>query len=464
MFENKVYQKKKAHFKGALTLNTRSIIDSLSLIHKYENRYQKDYKELISLEELSNLLHFLEAIIMGNKIYYDGTVPKKITDQIIDLIEYTDTELRINHTKPNTISPININSSKLLIKRCKEAMEQSSEMILNTNFKKVVDQKLENPIKKTDDVENFFHYIDKNYQNKKERKDFALEIACSKNFQGSKCILGLLTSEKTSKDVLTSVQTWANKLTNSISRKYFMAALINRFRVNYINALSSTVKSSYLADTRIESIQNYQVLLLWKYICKRIAYKKNHNKIPKELKSQIHKLPIGYAFILNSKSSNPIDLLSEAIEKRDSLSIKYDSKQASNRYIHELSEDELWALQENLFKEHYNKLVIKKSPFKSRFNDALQFTLPVILGEASKFAVNLVAAYLKIETSEFMTGIIGGTTQSVSQKFDIKKGAKAYVTNIHNWKNEYIDAIDSNDLTTDLINRIENIFNKKLKI
>lgn len=459
---------KKVHFKGGLSLNTRSLIDSLAIIHDYENRASENYNENLKLEELSNLIHLLESIIMGNRLYYDGTVPTFISDQIKTTSMEINKEIGASNKNQLQIDGITISSPTKLIKKCKEAMEQSSELILNENFSKLIKTKSESPIKNPDKVKTFFSYLESYNPSLIERDQLVNNIAASKSFQGSKCIIGLLTSRNTSKNLLHHVCEVVKKHTDSSARSYIMAALINRFRINYINSLSSDKQSAYLADSRIESIQNYQVLLLTKYLTKKVAQssKISYKNLPESLSSSFQKLPIGYAFILNSEAKNPYDLIIEAIEKRSQMSLRYESSQTKFRYLHELNEEDLGHLEEKIFRKYYDQFLNEKKPFESVLSKFRHNIIPPVLGQATKGGLRALASLIPGMEQDPVVGhvadITGEIAQEISSKISPTANAQAYVTNINYWKNQYIDTIASKNLNQKLDARIYEIFNKNL--
>ena len=247
-----------------------------------------------------------------------------------------------------------------------------------------------------------------------------------------------------------------------------MAALINRFRINYINSLSSDKQSAYLADSRIESIQNYQVLLLTKYLTRKVAQssKISYKNLPESLSSSFQKLPIGYAFILNSKSKNPYDLLIEAIEKRNQLSIRYETSQTKFRYLHQLNEEDLGHLEENLFRKYYDQFINERRPFESILSRFRHTIIPPVLGQATKGGLRALASFMPGMEQDPVVGYVadvtGEMTQEISSKISPTAKAQAYVTNINYWKNQYIDTIASKNLNQKLDTRIYEIFNKNL--
>jgi hypothetical protein len=310
----------KIRFDGSCCLNLRSITGALDLLSATPAR-----SEPITSAELTSVLWFVEMCVMSRALYFDGTVPQsdiaKAIDQIGEMAKLYDVEeLKIDPIRIQAAADILLNATAAV----REAAFIMAELKLAHNLDQSVKPAEHEVFQGALYAAEGLHESD--------RTPRALELL-AKNFRGSKCVAALVA---------------AGPSTLALARKAYethpndgplvTSALINRFRLNYLNQLASWRKGTYAPDPGFEPVSDQHRKLFYQYLVAQVANDipaGKQNILAENMLQRTPLPPIGlFALMLTPKQGKPIDILLTALNY-----FKYDN--ALQKYMWGITEEGL---------------------------------------------------------------------------------------------------------------------------
>ncbi|MEZ4652359.1 MAG: hypothetical protein R3E12_01800 [Candidatus Eisenbacteria bacterium] len=426
----------------------------------------------MTTDELTNVLSFLEAAVMSDRIYYDGTVPRNDLDRVQHQLARLKREFETTKWK---IEPMLAPSESRLYDLCRRSAEQASEMIRTLDLDEVIAGRTDRPV--SGNIDDFVSYITKDYGSDRLRTDAAMEIvekvmADKKTFRGSKCVAGILASELDGFDLLGRVRSVMENATED-ERRQLIGALINRFRINYLNEESSLddYEAAFLADPGIESLCSQQVTLLINYLFRKIA-EQNRDFPNSEIRSfftgQHRKLPIGLSILLKAKpGKGPRGLVEAATQLHHRIfTTMAASKTPQQRLIHQFEEDQFRQLEEDLLGDHFADLL----EGRKKTNPLLRFVntrIPAILGATAAAALGNV-----IQDLQTLAIAVGGSAalQEALTAAGLRLNTptdryNVYVDHFQNLKRFFDDAVLLDVTRTKTISgQVEAVFGRSLQL
>ncbi|WP_046759254.1 hypothetical protein [Kordia jejudonensis] len=459
----------KIKYTGPVSMNARTINSSIYTINGRDVKGESLKSSPLKFDELISVLNFIESNLMSNKIYFDGTIPNNTKE----LVQQNITS--ISHLGINKIKPIEATDKKNLEDMCRGAAEQSSELIKEIDLESLIVNKTDRAVK---NFEKFEKDILNSARDLKARKEISEKIIeevfhTGKSYTGSKCVAGIILAKIEGKALVDIVSDYFKLCRSDEQKSYLVGALINRFRTNYINKLSSQdrYEAAYQIDPSLESLQSQQTFLLWKYIFKRIETKYNHkniNVIQNLFSGKYSTFPIGFAAILHPKSNNIESLLENAFRLYDDHFVKLLANNTDdNRYLHKFEDNkEFEEFQNEIFSNYETKYLNLSTPkFKSNI---ILNKIPEIIGLSSAVAFN---SFIK-DHNDLLLQIASGVGIPVIMTEITKKAIalvspnnkyNVFVNNIEKLSSFYAEAFDSsNDISKKLGSQIEKIFDRKL--
>lgn len=453
-------------YTGPVSMNARTINNSIYSIKGQGANGESLKGKPLHLGELMNVLNFLESNIMSNKIHFDGTVPKLLREQVLTNVA------DIKKLNINSILPIEASSRKNLKDMCRGAAEQSSELFKSIDVNSLIANKTDFPVK---NFQNFERDILNSSKNKKDGDEICKEIidkvfSSEKSYTGSKCVVGIILANIEGKELLDIIAEYFKLCKNDEQKSYLVGALINRFRTNYINKLSSQddYEAAYQIDSSLEGLQSQQTFLLWSYILRRIerSYNSQQTAVIQKLFSNEHNtFPIGFAAILHPASNSVESLFENAMQLHDDHFVKLLAKNTEQqRYIHQFDTEEFKNFQDELL----SKTFLKLGSSSSRVCDIVINHLPEIIGISSGLALG---SFIQDHNSLF-ANLSSQITSSILIREITAKGLQmilpnrkynVFVNNMEKFSTFYKNAFEANDdVSKRLASQIEKIFNRKL--
>jgi len=453
-------------YTGPVSLNARTLLEISQTLHGKKQTGETLKGAPMRLNEFFNLLNFIETSVMSNKIFYDGTLPKheleNLATHVYHLERYSETKIR----------PIQAKNNAELLEFCKSAAEQSSELFKDINVSSLYKNGLDKPVR---NIDAFKNAIFRKYNNHAERNDEAQRIISDimterETFNGSKCVAGILSASLEDSDLLGVVSDKFSSCENDINQQeYLVGSLINRFRINYINKISSQdeYEAAYLIDPSIESIQSQQVLLLWKYILRRIERKYDneaYQKVQNLFKGKYSTFPLGLAALLNFESKTPHSLFSNTLKLKDKLFLNILAKNTpQERYIHQFDQREFALYQDEILGQTFYKLQNKKFKFCEFINNRIPEVIGTSTGIALAAFVEDINPYIEM-TAGLASAVVLPELLSKGLEFILPNNKyNVFLNNMVKLEEFYRQSIEANeDLEHRLVQQIETIFGRKL--
>jgi len=290
----------KIRYDGSACLNVRSVASACKLL-----RGAGHSDEPLNWDELSNALWFVETCVTSKNLFFDGTVPKETAQRASEAVG----QLKQTHQLHEfDVMPIFFESPQDTLAAARDALAESRLLI--DHFQ--IDPSADEPLPQAEHDRFLSEMAKVRTLPEAEREAIALEWV-SDAFRGSKCLAALVANGEN-----------ALAAAHRIYEQYgdqgplVTAALINRFRLNYVNQLASKKRSAYVPDPSFESITREHVRLFKDYLLDRIVKKLDpgpnaQNILIENMKSETPLPPIGlYALMVTRPKQGPGAILETA--------------------------------------------------------------------------------------------------------------------------------------------------------
>jgi hypothetical protein len=449
-------KKAKVRFDGSCCLNLRSITGALELLEGTSGN-----KTSISTAELTSVLWFVEMCVMSSALYFDGTVPKE------DLAAATDKtgELATRYQlKELEIEPIRILNGADILHNAKLAVLESSFLLADVQLDPNVDQAV-----KPAEHETFRKALQSaDGLDEDSRESLALELI-DKNFRGGKCVAAMVAAGP---DALTLAQT-AYDAHPAVEGPRVTGALINRFRLNYLNQLASWRSGAYAADPGFEALSDQHRRLFHQYLLGKVVNEIDTGKaniLVENMKQSTPLPPIGlFALMVTREKKKPIAILLTALNY-----FKYDT--ALQKMMWRTTEEGIRLPQRDPDLKAYNALVTEQ--FKQRYNQLdekaegivevgssgskfRKFVIPTVLDAAASFiplpGVGALGAVFKV-----LGNIAIGTSTNALAELLTAGGGNSYITQYLRLQRDFKKTEELAQPISAIAGRVEEVFGRSL--
>jgi hypothetical protein len=258
--------------------------------------------------ELASLLWFVETCVTSNRLYFDGTLPSEEVEEAQNTI---DRFLHQRSLSTIRIGPIAFKKDSDILRHATAAVVESSLIIQDLSLERSVDREVD-----AKDHEMFFRFVQEDASlGERARADRALDLV-ERRFRGSKCLAGLMSAGA---PIMAEVRGLYRRYGNRAS--LVTGALINRFRLNYLNQLASHKRGAYVPNPNFEVITKQHVRLFKDFLLRKLAEEGAQGGTGPGLFGEVLREdrplpPIGlYALMLTREKGKPIALLVTALEK-----------------------------------------------------------------------------------------------------------------------------------------------------
>lgn len=444
-------------YTGPVTLNNRSIQTGLKFL---KGEYAGQPIEKSALKDLFN---FLESYILSNQILFDGTVPPDQVQKTVDDSAVLYKKGWLWKKNKYEIKPIEIKTPEKILKLSTDTICEASQLLLN--IPKKFDSKNSDSLPESDadafcDV--FKKAKDLDYG---KRKEFATEIIHENKFIGSKCAAGILSSNLEGGKFYKEISSLVLSTKDHKSHKAILSSeLVNRFRANFVNAMSASYGSAYLAHPSVEGLKTQQTMLLWRYLGKKLqsgGTASIQGELQKQVVSEMDSFPYAFALIMHPEVDSIESLLEKADDLRDAnfnqLSLSEDG--VNKRYIHEMNQSDFERLEDKLFSKTFMKIRSYDSPYKDFLYKSKSFQIPALIGASTALSSVMFEDTLEAAAFELslMAGIKGASLGI--QKYQQKRKLNIYRDHFNKWKFLTNEAVKTNCMGISLESRLQEIFN-----
>lgn len=453
-------------YTGSVSLNARTLTGVSQTLAGVDANGTPLQGRPMTMSELMQLLNYLEICVMSDRLYFDGTLPKHELELLAVQINALEKFSNVD------IVPIVASDSRQLIGFCQNAAEQASELIREIDPSTLISNTTDRPVKQ---ISGFREAVLRDYPDKNARLEAAQQITFDllsgrDSFNGGKCVVGLLTAELEQGDLLDIVAQKFRACSDDTEQSYLVGALINRFRINYVNKLSSqdAYEAAYLIDPSIESIQSQQIFLLWKYILKRIERKHmtvaHYEQIQHLFKGRYTTFPLGLAALLNRNSTDPFELLSKTLALKNRMFNEVSSKHTPQmRFIHQFDEKAFGDFQDDVLGDAFEKVLKKRSKWCEFVNNRI----PEVIGMAASKALSDLIGDMHFAmdfTAEYSTTVLLRDTLTKGLEMILpNRRYNVFLNNMQKLETFYKETLASHgDVERLLSKQVERIFNRPL--
>jgi hypothetical protein len=287
-------------YDGSVCLNVRSVSAACRSLGA-----SVPSAEPMGWAELGNVLWFVETCATSRRLYFDGTVPR---DTVQGAVEQVGLLKRGCDVPRFDVEPIRFAAPEKALAAARAAAAESRLLIERLAIDPAVDAPLPAP-----EHERFVRELRAAPAlRERERAERTLEWVTDA-FRGSKCLAAIVASgDGMIRAVLDAYERYGDR------DPAVTAALINRFRLNYVNELAAGRRSAYVPDPAFEVITRQHVRLFKDYLLERLVNNLQGadaapNLLVENLRAQTPLPPIGlYALMATRAAGRPGAVLETA--------------------------------------------------------------------------------------------------------------------------------------------------------
>lgn len=275
-------------YNGSACLNLRSVTAACNLLESEPRN-----GGTLTRSDLASVLWFVETCVTSNGVFFDGTVPGSIADGATDAVFRLKAKYDLEQFKVTAITF----KPKEILGTAAQALAVSRLLLDHFTISPDADMPL-----KLEDHDKFLSNLKLACSvSEQDRQNLAVQWV-SDTFHGSKCLAAMIAN--------------GDEVLNSALRLYAQygdrgpqvsAALINRFRLNYINAIAAKKHGAYIPDPSFESITKEHVRLFKDYLLTRVVQKlppSETNVLAENMKSETPLPPLGLYALMATKAAN----------------------------------------------------------------------------------------------------------------------------------------------------------------
>jgi hypothetical protein len=407
----------KIRYDGTACLNVRSITDALDVLSA-----PASYGKPLPRSDLFTVLWFVDTAVMSPGMYFDGTVPRDTINKANDAVG----RFQQRHELWDfSVTPIIPGAPEEILEHAGTAACQCLPLLREFELVGQADKAVQPEEAKaflaalTDDVA----------ESRLETR--ALELVADA-FRGSKLIAGLL---KAGPDALAAAREAFRRYPDQT--EIVVGGLINRFRLNYLNQLASSVRGAYQPDLQFEPMSKQHVRLFKDYVVPMLVKRSPEFDVPNLLAENLRQdvpLPsIGlYSLMITKETGRPVAILETALNRfakfrslRRRLSDP--TEQALNSRNRGALDESLGQIDE-LFKSEFRQMELEAQGIKklSGPRKAATYIIPAVLSAVAgtvSGAVGAAAVVYKV----LVSAAAGATAKSLGDRF-LNLGVNSYIS------------------------------------
>lgn len=364
----------KVRYDGSACLNVRSVMTASALLSSKDRSGQP-----LRWSDLASVLWFVETCVTSRKLFFDGTVPRETVDRALEAVG----RLKQGYDlKLFEVSAILFEDPRDTLAAARDALVESRLLLEQLTIDPGVDSPLDQS-----EHENFVQQLDlARSLPESKRADLALTWV-SDAFRGSKCLAGMMAAGR---GALEHAQGLYER--HGDQGPLLTSALINRFRLNYVNQLASQRRSAYVPDPGFELLTKQHVRLFKDYVLERLVKNlktgpEDPNILIENMRAETPLPPIGlYALMATKAVNRPAGILETAyneFRKDDGLMKVIWRNTKGGIGLRKESQDDGYASEiEQYFYDHYKTLEKEAEGIKvltSRTRTARTYLIPAVL-------------------------------------------------------------------------------------
>jgi hypothetical protein len=368
----------KIRYDGSACLNVRSVSAACRSLGD-----SMPAGEPLGWDELSNVLWFVETCVTSRRLYFDGTVPRETVQGAVEQVGLLKRRCEVPQFD---VEPIRFSAPEKTLAAARAAAAESRLLIERLAIDPVVDVPLPGP-----EHERFLRELRAaRALRERERGERTLEWV-SDAFRGSKCLAAIVANgEGMIRAALDAYERHGDR------QPAVTAALINRFRLNYVNELAAGRRSAYVPDPAFEVITREHVRLFKDYLLDRLV--KNleagdaaPNLLVENLRAETPLPPIGlYALMATHAAGRPGAILETAFNEFRTddglMRLLWSNTRGGLRVRAEHPNHDGLSEMEHYFYDHYKRLEKEAEGIRvlTRRGRAATYLIPALLKGLAK--------------------------------------------------------------------------------
>jgi hypothetical protein len=448
----------KIRYDGSACLNVRSLTSACALLAS-----KGPSEKPLKWADLASVLWFVETSVTSKKLFFDGTVPRDTVDHALEEVD----ELKRRHDlKLFEVSAIVFDHPEKTLAAAGGALEESR--LLLEQF--AIDPGIDTPLDLAEH-QNFVHQLGvARALPEVDREELALTWVTDA-FRGSKCLAGLIAAGDSA---LNSAYTLYQK--HGDQGPLVTSALINRFRLNYVNQLASQRQSAYVPDPAFETLTREHFRLFKDYLIERIVKKlqaapDEPNILVENMRAETPLPPIGlYALMATRTANYPAGILETAyneFRQDDGLMRVIWQNTKGGIALKKERPDDVYASEiEHYFYDHYKTLEKEAEGIKlltSKSRTARTYLVPAVLKGLAKAIPEVLGAgsIVKVLYSVLRETGVEASIPFLSDRL-LGEGCDSYISQYKSlkWDLQHDDSIKTP--LAKLSDQVERVFRRKL--
>lgn len=285
---------KTMRYNGTACLNLRSVDAA------YETFLNTRRGEPMSARELMSVLALLETMVTSKALVFDGTVPQEFLDKALPRIEVIHAKTGVSKLQAEPVAPLNDEDWLEAIRVAADAIALHLEHL---DPLEIADRPL--PPGAGAQILERLHWL---RTAPTEDTSVAGDEARSR-YLGSKLVAGIYLSGPEALENAAGVLTAQGEA--DLDRR--AAALVNRFRLAYVNHLAAQRQGVYLPDHNLEAVSAQNSDLFQRFVLKEMTAHNAEWKVLREslpaLDDRIEIPPLGLYALMRVTAHDPIELL-----------------------------------------------------------------------------------------------------------------------------------------------------------
>ncbi len=425
----------------------------------------------ISVSEFANIITVLEALATSGRVVYDGTVPRREIDRMMEVHDLLAT--RVGRADIiDGVAPETVDETTAL---CREGARQSSLLIrsrLEGLF--AYGRAIRKPIDVTplegEASRKFADAFLNAPLDQEGVEETAMSLIAGNPFNGAKCAAGIMLLNQSEDE--RAVRNYCRQVLQNSSDTdlaIIVPTLMNAFRASYLNEVGALDQAAFFAGPDIDQVKSQQILLLSSYVGSRLGEEKLSEVVRYvngEERARDKSFPfIGLMIFLSGTQRDPYSIVNEALADRDELQAAFSmmaAKSGKKRYIHDMDAHQLYAFKEEKLDRLYRSLDRKLRAYDwwTRVNQ--KYIEPAF---ALLPAINETFSQIQstVEINDAVVGeVSGGRLQFLIDKLVLSKGDAFYSTFTHRIGNRLGGILADIDGETFIKERVEQVLDLEL--
>jgi len=411
--------------------------------------------EPLSLDDLSRVLRLVELHAISKRVLFDRTAKTSTVDKALEIRGRLVDSLgrrRLRIDASSERDPVEI------LDRGVAAMRMSSLLIEELRVDERIDRRVS-----AESAEIFRERLRRCYEAAEEELPDLAQEAIEENFRGAKCLAAIAASGP--QLVRKAFGPFAAP---DLDDRLVVGALINRFRLSYLNRLAVDDHGAYCPDLPFECLTREHMRLFVDYLVRAMVEdlgadppgRSPRHLLIQNLREDLRLPPIGLLLLMSCRErGRPLELFERGEEKLGkSHALKKHLWGVTAKMV---DADEVEAEVDELFRREYDQLEFDSTrPEPEAPGPVRRYLLPAVVGIVGAQALGLEEDLPFV--FQFLTNVAGASSTAALCNRLQTHGTSSYLTQYHRLQHELAKAPDIRRSEAALAQQVERVFGRPL--